>query len=195
MAEETQRVYGECKVNYAGENSISSQTATIETVLDLAQEIWKYVKLEWSADRSYKDCERLEKRLWVDYKDFADSYPIVIKWMTYSNEYCAESFEYFLKNYAKIMYKDKDDFAECQAEYIVHMFRRKNKRVGNKYIQMYRENVIKHFKEDNKRFKEACDKVEDEVKKLDEEAMEDKRKRLFRYIMAEKNGEASSSST
>lgn len=187
MAEKINRVYGEARVDLgAGVSGTvgTSQQATAEHLVALAKKIWKEVKASGAKDDAGQDA--LLRQLQEKYKDFAISFPIPLRLMVQAHDFHAESFKKFLTTHVKSMYKDRMEFLEAQAEYMVLVFRARHPRAPPKAITRYREEIRKQLKADNEDFTQSQKEAEEEVRRLDAEVDAERRQRLFEFLRRQK---------
>jgi len=171
------------KVNVTSDNKSTSD------VLALAATVWEEVRGSGVDPKDEKENDRYLTRLRAKYSDFAKTFPVVFRWMVQTKEYEAKAFERFLKTKVKVMYADRKEFLAAQAEYLVLLYKQRNPRSEGKKVVAYRAAVIKMLEKDEKIFMEAKDQIDDEVKKLDETIVLDRKRRLVEFLKAQKSSD------
>ena len=146
----------------------------------LAGEIYEYIK------SSNDKFDVLLKNVQFKYKDFADSYPIILRWMVQSKEFDAIAFTKFVKRISvrdHLMWKSASDFIEAQASYLVDLHtinqRRQGKHPGPVDIASYRTWIVSVLEKEHREFREACTEADKRVKEINKIAADERRKRVI----------------
>jgi hypothetical protein len=160
----------------------SSNESSTDKIIEIAQQIWKEVKQSGVKADDDDGNEKLLKTLREKHQDFAVSFPIPFRWIVQAREFSVSAFEKYLHRHVKGMYKDRKEFLAAQAEYLVLLYRERNKKAGVKQIGKYRESVNKSLQHDDKVFMDAKDEADVEVKKIDAAADYDRRVRLVSFL-------------
>lgn len=182
------RAHGEVKVDLGqglkGDVSVE-QSASVRKILTIADRIWKDVKKSKIAPNDDAGNDRLLKELHTandDYKTFATSFPIPFRWMVQTREYLPAAFEEFIRGHIKVMYKDRKEFMATQGEYLVILYKARHPRAGARELTRYRDAIQKSLEEDDDDFAKAREEAEEEVKRIDVEVDEDRRRRVVAYL-------------
>ena len=171
-------ISGRVDLGGGGTGDITTGTETVARVKELAEQIWKEVKRSGVPPDDDEGNDRLLTKLQKKHKDFAMSFPIAFRWMVEAREYNSAAFEKYLKNHVKAMYKDRGEFMEAQAEYLILLYKARRPRAGAKELQGYREMITKSLKKDDDTFTAAWEEAKEEVKRLDAE----RRRRVMAFV-------------
>lgn len=158
----------------------------LDQLLELADKIWSDVKHNPGFNKEEKLSE-LTDYYFNKYKDFSYSFPIVIRWMIQLGKYNKKAFKKYLFKYKETKITCRKDFAILQAEYLVFLYKEEN-HYDQKYINNYREFIVKQLVEEEELHKKVEEEFNDELKKIDRE----KRERLFQYLLNIKSAKSSS---
>lgn len=178
------RVQSEVQVDLGGgaQASVEAGHASLDKILKEATEIWDEVRRSGVSAADDAGNDDLLKTLQATHKDFATSYPIPFRWMVQAREYDSKTFERWLKQHVKAMYKDRREFLDAQGEYLVSLYKTRNPRAPVSQVAKYAKAIKKTLAEDDETFTQARDQVEDEVEKLDAQNDADRRQRLVAYL-------------
>jgi hypothetical protein len=102
--------------------------------------------------------------------------------MVQTREYAPAAFEEFLKNHVQMMYKDRKEFMKTQAEYLVILYKTRHPRASARQLTQYRDALQKSLQEDDEDFAKAREEAEEEVKRMDKDADDDRRQRIVAYL-------------
>lgn len=160
----------------------SQNESTVACVVECARRIWGDV--EGSAIRKSDDRgnNALLKELSEKYKDFAVSYPLILRWMVQAREFDAEVFERYLQKYGnKTMFRDRIEFLEAQGEYLVMAYQKQN-RHKHKNVKEYRAQIRKQLHDEDKEFTEKVEEAGQLVKEIDAAADVARRQRMIDHL-------------
>lgn len=183
-------VTGDVKVDLGGgaTGTVGATTETLARILEIASEIWAAVCSSGVPVADDKKCNELMRHLQGEYKDFATSYPIPLRWMVQAREYESKAFEKFLREHVKVVYKDRKEFMAAQAEYLVIMRRIRHPRASSRQqLARYRAVIMKNLKEDDDQFTAAQEEAKKTVKCLDERVDADRRERICAYLLRQRS--------
>jgi hypothetical protein len=162
---------------------IGGNVESIERVLKVAGEIWMAVRASGVAPEDAEGSAELLKDLGAEYKDFATSFPLALRWMVLSREYDAAAFEKFLRSeHVKAMYKDRHEFMAAQGEYLVTLYKALHPKASARQLTRYRAAVAKSLKEDDEWFMAARDEADAELKRIDQEVDAERRALLREHL-------------
>lgn len=170
-------------------NDIKNQA--VDKVVEEGKQIWtKSGKFRTERKTMNKeDYETLHKKIIEEHRDFASIYAIVVRTIVYQNIYYENVMRKYVKHLANHPWKERADFLDRQADYLVYLRRETDPRSGSKDIAMYREHIRKKLHEEDKDFME---KAEDMKKIIDSEVaekMEDRKQRIYELLTKSKSGE------
>lgn len=123
--------------------------------------------------------------------DFAQSFPIVLRWMMFAGEFDAEVFREFLLKFAAAKTKSRDDFRELQVEYPVALYKshwakanpgaHAEKAIRDR-VQDFRTQLLKQLKEEDELFEKSVKEAEAEVARVTAENAADRRRLLLERL-------------
>lgn len=123
--------------------------------------------------------------------DFAQSFPLVLRWMVFAGEFNAEVFREFLTKFAAAKTKSRDEFRELQVEYPVAIYKshwaksnpgaHDDKTVRDR-VQDFRSQLLKQLKEEDELFEKSVKEAEAEVARVTAENAADRRRLLLERL-------------
>lgn len=130
-------------------------------------------------DKTYNDFRK-------EHKEFATTYPIVIRYMIQMGQYNKEAFKLYLFKLTEKMRQvqeagktwSEDDFLDSQADYVKILYMKTNRKWKRKPVDVWRE-TRSALESETKNYKEYLEKFQKEVE--DEEKVIEQRKK--QYIM------------
>ena len=162
--------------------NITTNSKEIESLVALADQIWKSVLDANIPVENAAGCADLLQKLQKEHADFATSFPIPLKWMAEAREYSPKAFKSFLEKHVKPIYKDRKEFMYQQGEYLVLLHKRKNPRAGAAQIAKYREHLKKNFDKDDDDYMAANKEAAEEKERIKKQADLLRRKRILSYL-------------
>jgi len=160
----------------------STGAATPEELVRMAGKIWKEVKAERISLNDHRRLDEQLARLQKEYRDFATSFPVVLRWQVQMRKYNSVAFKRYLVKHASVELKTKEDFLRLQAEYLVHMFREENPHSGNHLVRRYRDNIVKQLLDEDKQFEQVQKQVDLEVAEMDKANDTERRTQLYNLL-------------
>ena len=142
--------YGETAVAL----KVHCNTASIESLLAMAIEIYHItVKSEIPIER-HEECEELLLRIKSRYKDFALSFPLILKWIVLTRQFHPEAFRKYLVMYSSINIKTREEFLMIQVEYLVYLYKELRPELTESFCHNMRKNMLAAVMEEDKQFVE-----------------------------------------
>jgi hypothetical protein len=177
---EVNYAYGEAPV----EVSTSSNYASPAEILTIANKIWKIV--QETKPISDAESDALLEKLQAEYKDFNTGFPLALRWMVQMKKYKPRAFEKYLTKYAATKLDSREAFLEIQAEYLIFLYREEHSHPDESYIREYRKNIVKQLLDEDKAFIEINKQVEEDIAKKDAEYDQDRRQKLYEFLLSQK---------
>ena len=165
MSEEVNIVYGETAVQ-ATTASVHGAHATVEEITEIGCKIWKEVRESKVAAGGAERSARLRARIREDYREFAESFPLVLRWIVEQQVFSKKALDRFLRLHATKKLDTREAFLELQAEYVVNCWREQNPRKGAKAVAAVRTRVVAMLLEEDKQFTEAAEAAKKEAEAL-----------------------------
>jgi hypothetical protein len=181
--EHTTYVHGEVPISASVG---SAQRASPEQIVEIGKKIWGVIAASGVRLEDDQGCEALLGSLQNDYKDFATSFPLVLRWAVQLRQFSPKAFHKYLLKHATTPLHNQRDFLELQAEYLVFLFRERNSHADEAKVRQYRESVVEMLVKEEEQFKKIQEEVAQEVKRSDAAADRDRRQRLYESLLAQK---------
>jgi len=201
MGERVNRVFGTTQVTVdpATLQASGEKTITIDGLVRVAGDVLRKTRyegippVEEKADKATNaQLDKLYRRLWEDYKEFSRDYPIVFRWIVYHQVFDEKAFKAYMRNNHKPMWKNREEMLKEQGEYLVYLWRIKNRKAGTKRLQEYRQWLRKHLAEENELFEKVAKEADEEHKKNEQARLEQMKQALLetaREVAAQKRGQ------
>lgn len=180
---EAQYDFGEASVQAS---VTSAQRATPEELVALAAKIWGEVRNSGVLPNEEKENEALLARLQTEYKDFATSFPLVLRWMVQLRQFNKKALLAYLQKHATTRMNTREDFLRLQAEYVVLLHRHTHAHPDEAYVRRLRESLVDQLLREDKKFAEMQKQAEEETRRAEGLVDADRRERLYQYIMSER---------
>jgi len=181
---EDQYVFTETKV--PGAEISSSQRATPEQLVDLANAIWGRVKNSGVAEDDDEGNDTLLETLQGDFKDFNTSFPLILRWMVQMRKFSPAALKKYLMKHSATKLDTRESFLELQAEYLVLLYREEHRHPDENFVKRYRTNLVKTLLEEDKAFADMQKQVEEDLATQAAVIDTDRRKQLYEYLLARK---------
>ena len=178
------------QVNVQSSLPANNGLASIEEILLISKQIWKKViaadlksEINQSHEKNQEKEDKLLELLQIEYKDFSQSFPLVLRWMVQMRQFKVSIFEKYLKKFSAAKVSNREEFLDLQAEYLVMMYRYKNSHIEEHKVQEYRKNIIQSLIDEDKMFKEIQKEVEAQMKLEDNAINEERKKKIYTQLM------------
>ena len=157
----------------------------LDDIVKEGKTIWEKCR-KWRIGKknnpSKEDHESQHKLIISEHRDFASIYAIVVRSIIYENIYYEDVMEKFVKNLTNHPWKNKEEFLDRQADYLVYLNRKVNPKMGAKDVAKYKDNIRKHLHEEDKKFMENAEIMQKEIDKELEVKAKDRQKRLISLL-------------
>lgn len=200
MASKRNVVLGEVSVGM-GAGAIQAGSANVDRIVAEAEAVWRKARVARrragaapGKEMESAASEALLARLRRAHRDLASSFPVPFRWTVQTGDFDSGVFREYLARHAKGMYPTRRKFLEAQGEYLVMLFRKRNKRAGPKAIAEYRTAVVKNLVDDDEKFARANEEAKAEAEATQADAVAHRRARLrahFERLRAEAAAPAS----
>jgi hypothetical protein len=164
------------------------EEANIVTALELAKKIYGVVKDERFAS---VDPETRHKVLSQKYPNFAQAYPVILRFLARDLKYHEKAFRRFLDKLRKDPGKGMQGFMERQADYARYLYEADEKANGRHYNAKKATAIWRSEYESMKRASDKIKKDEEmaknEFEKENQEALKQKKDELYNFLVSEHN--------
>lgn len=165
---ERQYAFGTTPVEVDPSAIQSERTISADELVEIGEEILRRANTSGRSPEDHAATDALMRELWEEYADFAKEFPLVIRWAVQRREYDPRAFRLYLEKVHKPFYKKRETFLKAQAEYLVMMYIRANRKVPRGAVEGYRKAVVKRVLEDDETFMEAVDESKTELSRRSE---------------------------
>jgi hypothetical protein len=153
-----------------------NSSATIDELLSLANNIFTEIK------KSTTEKDKLFNELHLKYRDFAQSFPIVLRWMVYVQDYDVKTFKRYLIKIKSPSWSTRKDFLESQADYLTMLYFTRNPCCSKQKLSLYRQAMINQLLEEDKQFEEAYKEAEIKEEQSRKESDLARRQRIYNFL-------------
>lgn len=164
----------------------SAQRATPEQIVGIGKKIWAVINESGVDPKDSLGNDRLLERLQGEYKDFATSFPLVLRWAAQARRFSPRALHKYLMKHAATNLSSRKAFLELQAEYLVFLYREENTHVAEASVRWYREQIVKTLLEEDETFEKMREAVGKEIEAQDVSVDKDRRRRLYELLLAGK---------
>lgn len=98
-----------------------------------------------------------------EHKQFADAYPIVLRYMCQMQQFHAAAFRKYLSYIALHPWKGADEYMDSQTHYVVLLYKQTHARWNKTQVENLRKNVRKLLQTEHDKFTELGEKYKNEV--------------------------------
>lgn len=151
--------------------------------LDLADKIYKVITTEEFRE-NVKDPDVRYNMIRSKYPNFAQAYPIILRWMARDYKYKREAFEKFLDKLEKDPGKGMEGFIERQADYSMFLYLEENKKNHASLKKAYelKQIEINNMNKWHKKIKKEEESARNEFEEEKEKNLVEKRSELLNFI-------------
>jgi hypothetical protein len=138
-------------------------------------------------DEEHKE---LHKKMVTDHHDFASIYMLPLRSIVYTNELYSDVMEKYVNHLSKNPWDTRREFIERQADYLVFLYRKKNKRHGSKDVAIYKDSVVRQLVEEDESMKKYEKEVKETVEAEFDQIVDQRRDRIHaRLVQMKKDRE------
>ena len=178
-------IYSETRVEQpfttdVGPGRVVTPRATPEKILNIAKDIWREV---CAAPDNERANSALLERLQAEQRDFATSFPLVLRWMVQMRQYDRATFHEYLLKHAGAKFDTREDFLRFQGEYLVMLYKRSQAHADERKVREYRAMVCDNLLKEDAEFTKIQAEVAEEIKREASDASADRRRALYEALM------------
>ena len=132
-------------------------------------------------------------RLHKSEPDFAQSFPLVLRWMVFAGEFDAAIFREYVYEFASTRPKSREDFRDLQVKYPVALWKAKlarsrpgthDDKPARDAVEDFRTQLLKQLKDEDETFEKSVKEAEAEVARITSENAADRRRLLVEALRA-----------
>lgn len=163
--------------------NLGSGEASLEEITTISKKIWKKALEAKVETLTVAQSDKLLEELQDEFKDFSQTFPLVLRWMIQMKQFNLTIFKSYLKKFSLAAVASREEYLDLQAEYLVMLFRHNSNHPDEKKVQAYRRQLIESLIEEDKSFKEIQKEVEDQMKAEDKEITESLKKKIYSQLL------------
>lgn len=156
----------------------NEKNVTPKDIVNEATEIYKKMKKAQYTMLEFDRADEFMAKMRKEHKEFAQSYPIVLRYICQMQEYSPAALSKYLEQIARKPWKSKEEYIESQCDYVVLLYKQHHKHWHIKDVANLRNNISKMLREEDKKFTEMTEKTQKEVD-ADDEMYKKNRKHEF----------------
>ena len=166
-------------------SSANTGEASLDEITSIAKKIWKRALEAKIETLTETQCDKLLDDLQTEFKDFSQTFPLVLRWMIQMKQFNLTIFKSYLAKFSLAKVGSREEYLDLQAEYLVMMFRHNSHHPDEKKVQAYRKQLIESLIEEDKAFKDIQKEVEEQMKSEEEEINKEKKMKLYKILLAQ----------
>ena len=166
--------------------NVSQSNSTPETITGIAINIWKDIENSKILADDDENTDKLLKTLQQKYKDFAMTYPIILRFMVQMRIFNASVFKKFIIKHASKTSKTEEDFANNQIEYAIQMFKFNHPHYNNNELMKDRTYLTDLLDKERQEFNKIKEEIRLEMEKEEKKTNDKTKQELYLYLMRKK---------
>ena len=165
------------------QSSVQTPRATPEQIVNIANTIWDQIKKSKVDVQDENASEELLTLLQNEFKDFNNSFPLVLRWMVQTRQYSSAALSKYLKKHSTATLDTRESFLRLQAEYLVLLYKENNSHQNGAAIKNYRDSIVKQLLDEDKKFMKLQEIAANELTELQTAVDKERRQNIFNRIM------------
>jgi hypothetical protein len=159
-----------------------AKNVTITDIVKESLDIWKKVLPHKPTQLTLDQSEDLLKKIRSEHDDFAKSYPIVLRYMCQLGMYHPKAMERWITKIKTKPWGSEDEFIECQADYVVILYKVLNPRCNSEQLSAVRTDVTKTLKKEHKYVKDLVEQIDKNITEKEDQLREKNVKELQEFL-------------
>lgn len=160
------------------------KTVTADDILREAGEIYAETRRRKIDIKDHDAIDKFAAEMRRKHKQFAEAYPIVLRYITQLGEYHPDALRLYLAKIQEHPWKDEDSYLRSQTDYVILLYKAKHKRWNATQVANLRENIYQELKKEKEKFKEYSEKFEKEVQQDEEQYKLNRARELQEFLDA-----------
>lgn len=173
-----------------GDSNIETSTAhveyeksvTIDDVVKEANAIMAETRRRKIDFTNFEETDKYAAEMRRTHKQFADAYPVVLRYITQLGEYSEKALRHYLTKLQQHPWTDEDSYLHSQTDYVIMLYKSKHRRWNATQVTNLRQNVYNDLKKEKEKFKEYSEKFQKEVELDDEQYRLNRQKELADFM-------------
>jgi hypothetical protein len=163
--------------------NVTGGEATSDEIISIAKKIWKKALEAKIETLNNEQSDELLNKLQDEFKDFSQTFPLVLRWMIQMKQFNLSIFKTYIKKFSLAKVQSREEYLDLQAEYLVMLYRHNSHHPDEKKVQEYRRQLIESLIEEDKAFKEIQKEVEEQMKQEEKELNEERKKKIYKMLL------------
>jgi hypothetical protein len=159
----------------------NEKDVTLDYIVQEANSIYREMKKANYQITDFEASDKFTARMRKEHPEFAQSYPIVLRYICQMGEYKTSAFKKYLEHIAKNPWKSKAEYLESQCDYVVMLYKATKSRWSVKDVANLRKNVHAMLKKEDEVFVKVAEKTQKEVESEEEQYKQNKRSELQKF--------------
>jgi hypothetical protein len=160
------------------------KNVTADDILREAGEIYAETRRRKIDIKDHEAIDKFAAEMRRKHKQFAEAYPIVLRYITQLGEYHPDALRLYLTKIQEHPWKDEDSYLRSQTDYVILLYKAKHKRWNATQVANLRENIYQELKKEKEKFKEYSEKFEKEVQQDEEQYKLNRARELQEFLDA-----------
>jgi hypothetical protein len=165
----------------------SEKEVTIDDIVNEAIEINKKLQQRKIAPGDLEAADKFLSEMRREHKQFADAYPIVLRYMCQMQQFHAKALRKYLLQIREHPWKGQNEYLDSQTNYVIILYKITHPRWNKTQVENLRKNVRKMLQDEHEEFTRLADKYKDEVEH--EETVYQKSREETMHEFYKKHGE------
>ena len=157
----------------------SEKNVTVDEVVAEGDAIFSRVR---AAMRRKENLEELSKELYRSHPQFAQSYPLALRYICDMQRYNSKAFRRWLLKIKEHPWKSEEEYIEAQADYVYKLICAENPRGSVRDKHTAKANLRKLLMAEHKEFKQKADDVEKQVDSREQRLHDRNVDELFSFL-------------
>jgi hypothetical protein len=141
----------------------NEKEVTLDYIVNEAALIYKKMRAANYKITDYEAADEFTAKTRKEHSEFAQSYPIVLRYICQMQEFTRKSMTQYLKHIAQHPWKSHDEYLESQSDYVVMLYKSTHPRWHVKEIANLRKNILTLLKQEHESFTKVADKTQKQV--------------------------------
>jgi len=132
--------------------------------------------------KNFEETDKFAAEMRRTHKQFADAYPVVLRYITQLGEYSEKALRTYLTKIQEHPWTDEDSYLHSQTDYVIMLYKSKHRRWNATQVANLRQNVYNDLKKEKEKFKEYSEKFQKEVELDDEQYRLNRQRELAEFM-------------
>ncbi len=154
---------GDNKITIKNVSIHGEKDVTVDDIINESIEINKKLQQRKLTPGDMEAADQFLAEMRREHKQFADAYPIVLRYMCQMQQFHAHAFRKYLMYIAEHPWKGHDEYMDSQTHYVVLLYKETHRRWNKTQVENLRKNVRKLLQDEHEKFTTLTEKYKDEV--------------------------------